>query len=229
MSATSRRNRAIGAMAKSLGETFAPVALFSGEKTMTKLVYNGHEIDSVDLPEVSINALLALGFSTKIKNSVAGLIPAILGKSKNDDAHWTDDDLASGMSEIEWEDDADLEGFAKAYAEYVQGKMFEAIVSGDLSAATARSPRASGPEKVFAQVAREMLKSFVESKGKKLPRNVKANPEKGIEASTAYTDLLAAFTERKRTEIQAEADRRIAEAKDVVDGGDDLLADLGLD
>ena len=106
---------------------------------MSKLSYNGHEIAIVDLPESSVNALLALGFSTKIKNSVAGLVPAILGKSKNDEAHWSEDDIADGMSEIDWSDNDDLEGFAKAYADYVQGQMFEAIVNGDLATEIGRA------------------------------------------------------------------------------------------
>ena len=121
---------------------------------MSKLSYNGHEIAIADLPESSVNALLALGFSTKIKNSVAGLVPAILGKSKNDEAHWSEDDIADGMSEIDWSDSDDLEGFAKAYADYVQGQMFEAIVNGDLATARTGAARVSGPEKVFNQIGR---------------------------------------------------------------------------
>jgi hypothetical protein len=193
---------------------------------MSKLAYSGFEIDVESLPEVSVNALLALGFSTKIKNATAGLVPAILGSGKNPETHWSEDEIAAGMEEIDWTDDADLKGFAEAYAKHVQGQMFDAIISGDLSTRVG-APRVTGPEKVFNQVAREMLKAHVESKGKKLPRNVKANAEKGIEASTAYSDLLAKFIEIKRAAIQAEADRRIAESK-VTTEDDDLLEDLGL-
>ena len=54
------------------------------------LSFAGHSVDSASLPSNSLEHLLQLGFSTAIKNSIAGVKAGILGNGANP---WSDDDI----------------------------------------------------------------------------------------------------------------------------------------
>ena len=61
------------------------------------LQFAGFSIESNQLPENSIAHLMQLGFSTAIKNSIAGVKAGIMGNGANP---WSDDDIASECSRL---------------------------------------------------------------------------------------------------------------------------------
>ena len=60
------------------------------------LSFAGFTVDSANLPENSIAHLMQLGFSTAIKNSIAGVKAGVLG---NGATPWSDDDIANRSEE----------------------------------------------------------------------------------------------------------------------------------
>ena len=55
-----------------------------------QLSFAGFNVNSANLPENSIEHLLQLGFSTAIKNSIAGVKAGVLGNGANP---WSDDEI----------------------------------------------------------------------------------------------------------------------------------------
>ena len=61
------------------------------------LSFQGFSVEWSALPENSQVALATLGFSTKIKNSIAGMKKAVLGEGP---APWSDDDIAAEAARL---------------------------------------------------------------------------------------------------------------------------------
>ena len=99
------------------------------------LSFAGFNINANQLPENSIAHLMQLGFSTAIKNSIAGVKAGILGNGANP---WSDDDIAAECAKLgftKWSRDEET---AAAICAAIQREMFDSILSG-----VARKSRAS--------------------------------------------------------------------------------------
>jgi hypothetical protein len=166
------------------------------------LTFAGFNVDSSSLPENSIAHLLQLGFSTAIKNSIAGVKAGILGNGANP---WSDDDIAAECSRLNITGGRDEETAAKICAA-IQQDMFNSIVSGVARKSRASSPRMSDDDKLRRSIAVELLENVAKSKGKALPKRSKPEEKEQFESflanAMANAKFAAAvekeFTERKR-------------------------------
>lgn len=145
------------------------------------LSFAGHSVDWNALPDNSKAALAALGFSTKIKNSIAGVKAGILGTAKEP---WTQEQIAETAEEFGLTtvlESGDMEAFAKAVCDAMQTAMFEAIVSG-IDASTRRGgTRLSDDEKLRRAIEIEFLENAAKAKGKALPKRSKPDEKEAFE------------------------------------------------
>lgn len=152
------------------------------------LSFAGHEITWNELPENSKVALATLGFSTKLKNSIAGLNKAVKGEGG---AAWSDEDRAEAAADfglVTVLESGDLDAFAKAVCDAKQAEMFEAIRSGIDPSSRRGGTRLSDDEKLRLSIEIEVLEKAFKAKGATLPKRSK--PEE--------KDAFAAVLEKAR-------------------------------
>lgn len=192
------------------------------------LSFAGFETNTRDLPEASVAHLLQLGFSTKIKNAIAGVKAGILSNtSKNP---WSDDDILAECSRLGI-DQHTLNGrdekTANAICDALQREMFDSIVSGVARASRSSRPRLSDDDKLREAIAIEKLTALAKQSGKALPKRSKP------EEKAAFADLLSkamastkvspkdGLTFAQRVEKDFKARKKAAES--VSDDFDDLI------
>jgi len=166
------------------------------------LSFAGFNVDSANLPENSIAHLLQLGFSTAIKNSIAGVKAGILG---NGASPWSDDDITAECNRLNITGGRDEETAAKICAA-IQSEMFDSIISGVARRSRASSPRMSDDDKLRRAIAIELLENVAKAKGKALPKRSK--PEEKAQFESFLANAMAnakfagavdkEFTDRKR-------------------------------
>lgn len=179
------------------------------------LSFAGHSVEWDALPESSQVAIANLGFSTKIKNSIAGMKAGILGTSKG--ANWSDDEIADeatrlGLSEF-GRDDATAEAICAA----AQADMFRALCEGIEPSSRRGGPRLSADDKLRREIAIETLEAQARKQGKALPKRSKKEEREAFDALLAkvmLNDRFAAIVEKEF------ADRKKKAAKVEFDLGD---------
>lgn len=180
------------------------------------LSFAGHSIDSASLPSNSLEHLLQLGFSTAIKNSIAGVKAGIMGNGANP---WSDDDIANEAQRLGLKAYGRDEETAAAICAAIQKDMFESIVSGVARKGRASSPRMSDDEKLRQSVAVEMLSNIAKAKGKALPKRSKP------EEKAAFDEMLAKAlgNEKFAAAVEKEFLARKKKAAQSIDGLDDIF------
>lgn len=182
------------------------------------LSFAGHSIDSSALPSNSLEHLLQLGFSTAIKNSIAGVKAGILGNGANP---WSDDDIANEAKRFGFTHYARDEETAAAICAAIQREMFESIVSGVARKSRASSPRMSDDDKMRRSIAIELLENVVKAKGKAkgkaLPKRSKPEEKEAFEAFLANALQNAKFAAAVENEF---SDRKRKAAKQSDDFAD---------
>lgn len=158
------------------------------------LSYASFTVESSALPENSIEHLLRLGFSTAIKNSIAGVKAGVLGNGANP---WSDQDIAAECERLGISGGRD-EATALAICNAMQADMFESIVSGKTRAPRASASRISPDDKLRRDIAIELLEKWSREKGKTLPKRTKADEK------AAFEELLAKATEKWSATIEKE-------------------------
>ena len=180
------------------------------------LSFNGFNIDVDSLPSQSIAALLALGFSTKIKNAIAGVKAGVLGTGATP---WSLDDIEregarAGVAFPKANDETAL-----AICALYQREMFESIISGIAPASRSSAPRMSDDDKLRRTIAVEMLEAWAKQQGRALPKRSKPDEK---EAFNAY--LSKALEKPKfASAVEKEFSSRKAKASKALDGLDDLI------
>ena len=167
------------------------------------LSFAGYTINANQLPENSVAHLMQLGFSTAIKNSIAGVKAGILGNGANP---WSDDDIANECIRLAITGGGRDEETAAKICAAIQREMFESIISGVARKSRASSPRMSDDDKLRRSIAVELLENVAKSKGKALPKRSKPDEKEQFESflanAMANAKFAAAvekeFTERKR-------------------------------
>ena len=158
------------------------------------LSYATFTVEASALPENSIEHLLRLGFSTAIKNSIAGVKAGVLGNGANP---WSDQDIAAECERFGISGGRD-EQTALAICNAMQADMFESIVSGKTRAPRASASRISPDDKLRRDIAIELLEKWSREKGKTLPKRTKADEK------AAFEELLAKATEKWAATIEKE-------------------------
>jgi len=179
------------------------------------LSFAGFETNAATLPAASVAHLLRLGFSTAIKNSIAGVKAGILGNGANP---WSDDDIKAECARIGISGTRD-EATAHAICAAMQREMFESIVSGIARASRASKPRLSDDDKLRQSVAIEMLSNIAKAKGKALPKRSKSDEK------AAFDEMLskALQNEKFASAVEKEFFARKKKANQAIDGLDDIF------
>lgn len=166
------------------------------------LSFAGHSIDWSALPENSKAALAVLGFSTKIKNSIAGVKAGILGTAKEP---WSTEEVEAAAAEyglVTVLESGDMDAFAKAVCDAMQAEMFSAIVSGIDASSRRGGTRLSDDEKLRRSIEIELLENAAKAKGATLPKRSKAEEKDAFEAFLAKAranEKFAAAVEKEFT------------------------------
>ena len=182
------------------------------------LSFQGFSVEWSALPENSQAALATLGFSTKIKNSIAGMKKAVLGEGP---APWSDDDIAAEAARLGLSVFGRDEATAKAFCDAAQKEMFDAIVSGIAPASRRGStPRMSDDEKLRHAIAVELLVAAAKAKGKELPKRSKPDEKAAFDAMLAKALENGKFA----AAVDKEFNDRKKKANKAADGLDDLFA-----
>ena len=185
------------------------------------LTHAGRDVRFADLPVASQEHLVKLGFSTAIKNSIAGVKAGILGNGANP---WSDDDIkteaeAIGLAAFGRDDET-----AKAICDAIQTRMFESILSGELRATRTRTPKLSDDDKLRREIAIGLLRAAASKQGKDLPAGWQTNAKK--EEKTAFDEWLANMvtkSEKLSSAIEKEFAKRKREMAKAGEGLDDLF------
>lgn len=167
------------------------------------LSFAGFETAWNDLPDNSKKALAVLGFSTKIKNAIAGVKAGVLGTAKDP---WSDEEIAEAAESAgltKWGRDEET---ADAICKALQGDMFNAILSGVEPASRRGGPRLSDDDKLRRAIAVELLESLAKKQGHVLPKRSKKEEKEAFEnylTKALGNEKFAAavakeFTERKK-------------------------------
>jgi hypothetical protein len=178
------------------------------------LTFAGFNVESSSLPENSIAHLMQLGFSTAIKNSIAGVKAGILGNGANP---WSDDDIAAECARLgfaKWSRDEET---AAAICAAIQREMYESIVSGVARKSRASSPRMSDDDKMRRAIAIELLENVAKAKGKALPKRSKPEEKEAFETFLANALQNAKFAAAVEKEF---SDRKRKAAKQSDDFAD---------
>lgn len=180
------------------------------------LSFAGHSVDSSVLPSNSLEHLLQLGFSTAIKNSIAGVKAGIMGNGANP---WSDDDIANEAQRFGIHNARRDEETAAAICAAIQKEMFESIVSGVARKGRASSPRLSDDDKLRQSVAIEMLSNIAKAKGKALPKRSKPDEK------AAFDEMLAKALQNDKfaAAVEKEFLARKKKAAQSIDGLDDIF------
>lgn len=178
------------------------------------LSFAGFSIASSDLPENSIAHLMQLGFSTAIKNSIAGVKAGVLSNGANP---WSDDDIAAECSRLGIQGGRDEET-AAAICAAMQRDMFESIVSGVARKGRASSPRLSDDDKLRRTIAIELLENVAKAKGKALPKRSKPDEKEAFEtflANALQNAKFAAAVEKEFTDRKRKAAKQSDDFADI--------------
>jgi hypothetical protein len=167
------------------------------------LSFAGFNVNSAELPENSIEHLLQLGFSTAIKNSIAGVKAGVLGNGANP---WSDDDIANECNRLAITGGGRDEETAAKICAAIQQDMFKSIVSGEARKSRASSPRMSDDDKLRRTIAIELLENVAKAKGKALPKRSKPDEKEAFEAFLSnalqnekfFAAVAKEFSDRKR-------------------------------
>ncbi len=189
----------------------------------TTLEFAGLSTPAMDLPAVSLEYLLRLGFSTAIKNVHAGVKAAVLGTAKGD-ANWSDEDLAAEAQAAglaEWGHD---EATADALIAFYQRQKLADLLAGEISARRGGGgkPRATPDDKLRREIAIQFLEASAKEKGKTLPKrsDKKDGGAEAFEALLAKALAVPAFEKNVEKEFAA----RKKSAAATVEGLDDIFA-----
>jgi hypothetical protein len=180
------------------------------------LSFNGFTVDSSALPANSVEHLLRLGFSTAIKNAIAGVKAGVMG---NGASPWSDDDIANEAARIGLSTYARDEATAIAICAALQREMFESIVSGEARQSRSSRPRLSDDDKLRRSVAVELLENVAKAKGKALPKRSKPDEKEAFEAFLANALNNAKFA----AAVEKEFNDRKRKAAKQADGLDDIF------
>lgn len=180
------------------------------------LSFAGFSVESSNLPANSVEHLLRLGFSTAIKNSIAGVKAGILG---NGASPWSDEDIKAEAERIGLTTYGRDESTAGAICAAIQRDMFESIVSGVARQSRASKPRMSDDEKLRQTIAIEMLSNIAKAKGKALPKRSKPDEK------AAFDEMLsrAIGNEKFAAAVEKEFVARKKKAAQSIDGLDDIF------
>ena len=179
----------------------------------TRLAFQNFDVIVSDLPEQSIAALLQLGFSTKIKNAIAGTRAGILGTGATP---WAFDLIESEGIRAGVKSPGSNEETANAVCALYQREMFESILSGIAPASRSSAPRLSDDDKLRRTVAIELLESWAKQQGRALPKRSKPEEKK------AFDEYLAKALDKPKFASAVEKEftrRKAAKSPDL----DDLL------
>jgi len=181
-----------------------------------ELSFAGFSTSTNALPENSIAHLLQLGFSTAIKNSIAGVKAGVLGNGANP---WSDDDIANEGQRFGIANATRNEETAALICAAIQREMFESIASGVARKGRTSSPRMSDDDKLRQSVAVEMLSNIAKAKGKALPKRSKP------EEKAAFDEMLAKalLNEKFAAAVEKEFLARKKKAAQAIDGLDDIF------
>lgn len=181
-----------------------------------RLAFNGYEAMVSDLPEQSIAALLQLGFSTKIKNAIAGTRAGILGTGATPWAHDEIESEAKRAGLTTWGPNV---GTADAICAMYQREMYDSILSGIAPASRTSTPRMSDDDKLRRTIAVELLEAWAKQQGRALPKRSKP------EEKEAFNAYLAKALEKPKfaSAVEKEFSSRKAKASKALDGLDDLI------
>jgi hypothetical protein len=178
------------------------------------LSFAGFNVNSANLPENSIAHLMQLGFSTAIKNSIAGVKAGIMGNGANP---WSDDDIAAECNRLAITGGGRDEETAAKICAAIQREMFESIVSGVARKSRASSPRMSDDDKMRRAIAIELLENVAKAKGKALPKRSKPEEKEAFETFLANALQNAKFAAAVEKEF---SDRKRKAAKQSDDFAD---------
>jgi len=180
------------------------------------LSFAGFSVESSALPANSVEHLLRLGFSTAIKNAIAGVKAGILG---NGASPWSDDDIANEATRIGLSAYGRNEETAAAICAAMQRDMFESIVSGVARQSRASRPRLSDDDKLRQSIATEMLTNIAKAKGKALPKRSKPDEK------AAFDEMLsrALANDKFAAAVEKEFTARKKKAAQAMDGLDDIF------
>ena len=178
-----------------------------------QLSFAGFNVNSASLPENSIEHLLQLGFSTAIKNSIAGVKAGVLGNGANP---WSNDDITAECARLGINGGRDEET-ATAICAAIQREMFESILSGVARKSRASSPRLSDDDNLRRTIAIELLENVAKAKGKALPKRSKPDEKEAFEAFLANALQNAKFAAAVEKEF---SDRKRKAAKQSDDFAD---------
>jgi len=184
--------------------------------TNTTLSFNGYVIAIDTLPQQSLQALLQLGFSTKIKNAIAGVRAGILGTGATP---WSHDDIEREASRAGLTKYGPDEQTANAICALYQREMYDSILTGIAPASRTASPRMSDDDKLRRTIAIEMLEAWARQQGRALPKRSKP------EEKEAFNAYLAKALEKPKfaSAVEKEFSSRKAKASKALDGLDDLI------
>ena len=172
------------------------------------LSFAGHSVEWDALPESSQVALANLGFSTKIKNSIAGMKAGILGTSKG--TNWTDEEIAEEAARLGLSTFGRDESTAEAICAAAQREMFDAICSGIESSSRRGGPRQSPDDKLRREIAIETLEAQAKKQGKALPKRSKKDEREAFDellAKVMQNDRFAAIVEKEFADRKKKADK----------------------
>lgn len=184
--------------------------------TNTTITFNGFTVNTDDLPAQSIAALLQLGFSTKIKNAIAGTRAGILGTGATP---WSYDQIESEGKRAGLDFPGANEETANAICALYQREMFESILTGIAPSSRSSSPRLSDDDKLRRAIAIELLESWAKQQGRALPKRSKP------EEKAAFDEYLAKALAKPKfaSAVEKEFTSRKAKAAKSLDGMDDLI------
>lgn len=178
------------------------------------LSFGQFSVSTESLPANSIEHLMRLGFSTAIKNSIAGVKAGIMGNGANP---WSDDDIKAEAERLNLSSYGRDEETAKAICEAMQRDMFDSIVSGVTRATRSRAPKLSEDETLRRTIATEFLVLWAKEQKRELPKRSKADEKAAFEA------LLSKALDKWSAKIEAEFKAR--KKKQAGLDLDDLLSD----
>jgi hypothetical protein len=184
------------------------------------LSFAGHEIAWNDLPDSSKAALASLGFSTKIKNSIAGVKAGILGTAKEP---WTEEQCEEAAAEYGlvtlYAENGRGDAFANAVISAIQSEMFDAIVKGIEPSGRRGGKRLSDDEKLRRSIAVEMLDNLAKKQGKALPKRSKPDEKEAFEnylSKALGNEKFAAAVDKEFNDRKRKADKVAFDLDDLV-------------
>ena len=183
------------------------------------LSFAGFTTSYDELPDNSKKALMILGYTTKIKNSTAGMPAGIMGTSKNPKDQWTDEEITEAAQEAgltTWGRDEET---VAALCKKTQSDMFDAIIQGvEPSTKRGRAPKLSDDEKLHREVAIDMMEKAFKEKGRVMPKRSKKEEKEAFEELLSRALAVEGFAEKVEAEFKARKKRLEAATGDDLDG-----------